>query len=42
VDGADLGIFLSLGNPADLPADYDEDGIVNGGDLGRLLAAFGL
>ncbi len=41
VDGADLGIFLSLWNTTDESADFDEDGIVSGGDLGQLLATFG-
>jgi hypothetical protein len=42
VDGADLGIFLSLWNTADESADFNFDGIVNGSDLGTLLAAFGV
>jgi hypothetical protein len=40
VNGADLGIFLSLWNTTNADADFNGDGTVNGGDLGVLLASW--
>ena len=38
VDGADLGILLSLWGTSDSDADLDGSGAVDGGDLGLILA----
>jgi len=37
VNGADLGLLLSLWGTTDASADLNEDGFVDGGDLGELL-----
>ena len=41
VNGADLGVLLSLWGSAGGPGDLNGDGIVNGADLGVLLANWG-
>ena len=41
VDGADLGIILSLFGSENLDGDLNGDGLINGADLGLLLSAFG-
>jgi hypothetical protein len=38
VDGADLGVLLSLWGTSDSGADLDGSGSVDGGDLGLILA----
>ncbi|MCH2162867.1 MAG: FG-GAP repeat protein, partial [Phycisphaerales bacterium] len=44
VDGADMGLMLSMWgpcpDPSDCPADLNGDGIVGGGDIGLLLAGW--
>lgn len=42
VNGADLGILLSLWNTTDSTADINRDGFVDGGDLGELLSLWTL
>jgi hypothetical protein len=40
VDGADVGLFLSLWGDLGGPGDFNDDGIVDGADFGSLLAAW--
>ena len=40
VNGADVGLFLSLWGDMGGPGDFNGDGIVNGADFGGLLAAW--
>ena len=41
VDGADLGLLMTLWASDDSTADITGDGLVNGADLGRLLIFWG-
>ena len=40
VDGADVGLFLSMWGEMGGPADFNGDNVVDGADFGMLLAAW--